>query len=58
MCGEKMGGRGVVPVKCAGIVVSMSFVRIAWRGWDGGGVSQREDPGIFVGQRVIVRLDV
>jgi hypothetical protein len=54
MCGEKLGGRGVVPGKWAGIVVSMSLVRTAWRGWESGGVSQREDPGIFVRDCVLI----
>lgn len=53
-CGAKTGGRGETAFesvsdveKRSGRVDSISLVRIWCRGCDGGGVSQREEPGIL-----------
>lgn len=45
-CGEKEGGGGDEAGKSEGIVVEMRLVMMSWRGWEGGGTSQREEPGI------------
>lgn len=51
-CGEKKGGDEVESGNSEGRVVEMSLVMMSWRGCEGGGTSQRDEPGIFDSQDV------
>lgn len=56
-CGGKKGGGAVEDVgKSDGMVVEMSLVMVSWRGCEGGGTSQSEEPGMLGCERKRSRL--